>query len=82
MINLQDPFYPTPYTNSDRSVDYLNGVTKRECFAAMILQAILSNQKLREDCRSDIKADGTNSDNCFATYAVKQADELLKALNK
>lgn len=56
------------------------GLTKREHFAGLILQAILSNQKLRQDCMYDKKLDGTTSDNCFSVYAVKQADELLKQL--
>lgn len=42
-MSLQDPAFPTPYTNSDRSVDYLNGMTKREYFSLKILNGLLSS---------------------------------------
>lgn len=51
-----------------------SGLTKREYFAAMAMQGILSNSK-----------DWTDSDRCLnwvSESSVKYADSLIEALNK
>lgn len=59
---------------------YETGLTKREYFAAMAMQGILSNRELHLALLKDVMHDGTTSENCISVFAVKQADELLKAL--
>lgn len=69
-------FPPLPsYTDDER------GLTKREYFAGMAMQGIMSNDVLFTNILKDMKIDCTNRDNCHAVFAVKQADELLKQLN-
>ena len=58
------------------------GLTKREMFAITAMQGILANEELRMKMIKDQQADGTTPDNFIAVYAVKQADELLKILDK
>lgn len=61
---------------------WTTGLSKREYFAAMAMQGILASRDLQICLLKDLKHDGTTHDNCIAVYAVKQADELLKALEK
>ena len=50
------------------------GLTKREYFAAMALQGILSNEELRYKIRQDNELSGD--------VATKFADQLIEQLNK
>jgi hypothetical protein len=61
-------------------VFYTAGLTKREYFAMAAMQGILANRELQECLLTDTEHDGTTSENCYAVFAVKQADELLKHL--
>jgi hypothetical protein len=56
------------------------GLTKREMFAMAAMQGILANRELQRCLLKDAEYDGTTSENCYAVFAVKQADELLKHL--
>jgi len=47
------------------------GLTKREHFAAMAMQGLMSNTEVFNDCHS----------NDIAKWSVQQADALLKALS-
>lgn len=49
-----------------------SGLTKREYFAAMVMQGITANMKLGEDSGYET----------IAEWSVKQADALIEALNK
>ncbi len=57
------------------------GLTKREAFAMAAMQGILASRELQECLITDQKIDGTNHENCFAAFAVKQADALLNELD-
>jgi hypothetical protein len=50
---------------------YQSGLTKREYFAVMAMQGLLSNNEL-----------GMSKENTIAQLAVKQADTLIDELNK
>lgn len=54
------------------------GLSKRELFAAMAMQALLSNNAARLDC---MKASAPEED-AIAYYAVEQADALLAKLQR
>ena len=69
MTNGNDCAYP-----ADSNTQTEGGITKREYFAAMAMQGILSNSK-----------DWTDSDRCLnwvSESSVKYADSLIEALNK
>jgi len=55
----------------DPSIRYCVGLTKREYFAAMILQGISANAVFCDETKSS-----------FAPIAVEQADLLIAELNK
>jgi hypothetical protein len=55
--------------------DFGHGLTKREYFAAMAMQGMLSNI-------FDLGESGTISQDFIASHAVVQADALINALNK
>lgn len=58
-----------PINAADPSIHSFSGMTKREYFAAMAFQAMLSNTNL------------TISINTIAKLAVQDADKLIEALN-
>ena len=62
-----DNVFPYQFEEEDGSEIYEPGLTKREYFAAMALQGLLSTSKALPDNAEII--------------AVKMADELIKALN-
>jgi hypothetical protein len=73
-----------------------NGMTKREYFAALAMQAILSDPKDMEseeeaneggemeggDKKYYGRRDGESCMECCCRIAVEHADELIRALNK
>ena len=66
MTNKDDSAYPITEQQSDYS--YMQGLTKRELFAAMALQGLVS------------RMNGSVEDDVYA--AVKAADALIEELNK
>ena len=63
------------------------GLTKREYFAGLAMQGILANQELQIWLFMDLKNDkkifpNINHQNTIAIHAIKEADELLKQLEK
>lgn len=86
MKNGDQPAYPQHYESDDLRLSIMKeggqpkGMSKREAFAMAAMQGILSNRELQVCLIQDQDHDGTTSENCIAVYAVKQADELLKAL--
>jgi hypothetical protein len=72
MTHPNDPSTPCPFINTDFTVDYsiYKGLTKREYFAALAMQALLSDNHL-----SAIPSK-------YAEFAVLSADALIAELNK
>jgi hypothetical protein len=68
MTNPNDPSNPCPHVNADFTVQYdvYQGLTKREYFAAMAMQGLLSNPNTIFETQ----------------YAVIIADALIAELNK
>jgi len=59
------------------------GLTKREYFAAMAMQALASNQFVSEVLFKYVKQKGIYAEeNVIAISAVQYADALIEALNK
>ena len=76
--NDNDPAFPIPhFARPDGHVDYgFSGLTKRELFAAMAMQGLLSNyaaccEAAFQDQRGD-----------FESFAIARADALLAELAK
>lgn len=65
MVKIQDEYYPGEIAERDV---HFTGLSKRELFAAMAMQGMLSY------------GSGGNYD--FAKHCVIHADELIQALNK
>lgn len=55
--------------------EYCHGMTKREYFAAMAMQGLMTS------IRTSVDPDQAFPHGGFAELAVKQADALIKALN-
>ena len=70
MTNGNDLAHPTNIIDPERQFEpeYHTGLTKREYFAAMALQGLLSEQYWA-------------SAECAAKYSVDMADALINALN-
>ena len=69
MENSEQPIYPVPYQNDDRSIqhDVYTGLTKREYFAGLALQGMLANPQIPNmECTM-----------CAKT-SVRMADALLE----
>jgi hypothetical protein len=62
--------YGYPYDTNIMRTGACPGITKRECFAAMAMQGILSNDYIYTDSKE------------VANNAVKMADALIEELNK
>jgi hypothetical protein len=80
------PMHPNTTSNADQ---IYKGLTKREYFAAMAMQAILSNPKFSENAREMAIQKGIPiTDNApeliqpFAHLAITCADTLISELNK
>lgn len=85
MENKDKPAYPLhEKVKGGEHEKYLiesgRGLTKREVFAMAAMQGILASRALQVCLLADTTIDGTTSENCFAVFAAKQADELLKQL--
>lgn len=78
MIHPEEPVYPDKDWGNNGSY----GLTKREYFAAMAMQGILSNEELRKACLMDAKTEAQPLNSAAARFAVDQAEELIEALNK
>lgn len=86
MTNAEEPVYPDPMRGTERSMrnqtphDLPIGLTKREYFAGLALQGLVS------DFDGQSKANGrfipAPDYPILAECAVQLADELLKALEK
>lgn len=70
-INKYDPAFPTDDYFDEKITNTLPGLTKREYFASLALQGILS----AGDAESD-------PPHILAEYAVECAERLIDALNK
>jgi hypothetical protein len=67
---VSDPAFPI--VRSSKSEDVWSGLTKREYFAAMCLQGLLSTLTIERDAHSKI----------LAETAVLHADALIKELER
>lgn len=82
MKNDNLPIHPLKADlGQEQSIHYF-GLTKREYFAGLAMQAILSNEELRIACMADAKILGVSRDEAVARYSVMEADELLKQLEQ
>jgi hypothetical protein len=79
--NGNKPAYPHRFENDKNNRPVLeSGMTIRQAFAMAAMQGILSSRELQSCLIADQQHDGTTNENYIAVYAVRQADELLKAL--
>ena len=78
MKNSDQPIYPIP-KDRDINASGKNGLTKREYFAAMAMQGMLSN-----GMPNDVGVEPPYHMSCakLARYAIEYADELLKQLEQ
>jgi len=76
MKNADKSIYPFPHQNSDGYMQYdvHTGLTKREYFAAMAMQGLLSNLKGLRDMGF--------KDSEIPEFAIIQANELLNMLGE
>lgn len=78
MNNGEKPAMPTNWLNEKSgNVEFNNGLTKREYFAAMALQGMLANS----DATMETIKNRSNPIDVFPIQAVEMADELLKQLD-
>jgi hypothetical protein len=73
MKNSEQPAFPINEETTDRvdsGINIYTGLTKREYFAAMAMQGLLSNKN----------ATSGNNPDYIATRALQHANELLKQL--
>jgi hypothetical protein len=82
MTYPHDPSAPCPYINTDFTVDYsiYKGLTKREYFAAMAMQGLISN--LSAYVQVHQKSSGHELIYPNMDTAVIIADALIAELNK
>ena len=76
MTNANDPVTPhlTYNTTSGHANGFMKGLTKREHFAAMAMQGILSNSEGWDNTGTHLRY--------VSNMATKYADALIEALNK
>lgn len=67
--------------SSDGRKTWQNGLTKREYFAAMALQGILSNSGIHAMAKNNLKS-GDDILEMHCSMAVDHADALIEELNK
>lgn len=81
-VNPTDYAYPVHFNPSHPYPDSCNGLTKRELFAAMFAQALMSNSYLVKECII-LASKGVVKDQSeyIAVRAVESADALITALN-
>ena len=76
MINANDPAYPTLEQNNHFNCwDTTPGLTKREYFAALIMQGLVANNFSPTGFQN-------GDENSLAEHAVKCSNALLSALEK
>lgn len=78
-IGNQNAYPVTIEDNGNPSVTHL-GLTKREYFAAMAMQGLLSNPEFIKGGSFDFKSRGTEEK--LSSISTQLADELLKKLDK
>ena len=80
MENRNQSAYPvTIEDNGNPSITHL-GLTKREYFAAMAMQGLLSNPEFIKGGSFDFKSRGTEEK--LSSISTQLVDELLKKLDK
>jgi hypothetical protein len=75
------PANPTPYQDSCNGELYCDqqGLTKREHFAALAMQAMISNRYYKDFCADGRKITGQNDDQeAIKALAYKQADVMCE----
>lgn len=84
MSNANDFAHPVPYQNYDGTFDHsLNpGLTKREHFAGLALQGLLSNVDTLRELRRESGDDWPKYEEVVGGFCTLMADALLAALNK
>lgn len=70
-----EPAFPLQFEYQNGGKDYVHGLTKREYFAAMALQGLLSD-------KGPLFPDSQCNKELFATASVKYADALIAELEK
>ena len=78
MNNSDRPAMPIAIDNGDGSINYMHGISKREHFAAMAMQGMLS---CTDDGDCEMHSAGVFSGH-LSRNAVEFADALLKALEE
>jgi len=78
-IGNQNAYPVTIEDNGNPSITHL-GLTKREYFAAMAMQGLLSNPEFIKGGSFDFKSRGTEEK--LSSISTQLADELLKKLDK
>jgi hypothetical protein len=81
MKNADEPMHPAPYTSQDGMVyhDVYFGLTKREYFAALAMQALASNPDWAKTMR--VPDDWDEFKDSSAKGAVELADAVMKELD-
>lgn len=80
MTNADEEAFPVSF---DEQTAYKSGMSKREYFAIMCMQGILSDcDTLREIKSKDRRFQITNFSEVVAKNAIEFADALLKQLDK
>lgn len=83
MTNGNDLISSVPHIRHDSgiaSIEYLDGMTKREMFAAMAMQGLLANSCVIGKSSNGFAPVNATEEN-IAWYAVFFADNLITALN-
>jgi len=85
MTNGNEPISPTPIAGGDNSVvasthvsSTFEGLTKREYFAALAMQAVISGVYSSKDAYNSFIRSGAS----ISGTAVKEADKLIRELNR
>lgn len=81
MNNADKPANPTRHNTEcfEQSIVYTTGLTKREYFAGLAMQAIVSSKYYADFCNEN---SGVDKDFAAARASVSHADALLKALEE
>lgn len=90
MKNADKPINPMPYQNQDGTIqhDVYFGLTKREYFAGLAIQGILSNAFYAKNTKKAFITKGMTDDigdlvnEGYSKLAISIADELLKQLDE
>jgi hypothetical protein len=80
MKNPHQPINPMPHQNTDGTIqhDVYFGLTKREYFAGLAMQALISNPEIQRPRQNDNLESDLES---FSQIAIEYADSLLKELD-